>query len=1077
MLAAVAHLSASLRGQTGPVPTGCPERISSSRDVTTVGYLSVVRGGSDLNSTGLFRDLIDTALAHQLESLDASGLVAAVEAADPTELPSRLGELAGAWVERSLANVHHDERQEVAHQLLSGLQQSIANSGCGPTIDPAELLIDPISELLAIERMDPGGNVVPIRRPLTAIGETVLLTNARGEPALINEIEAEIDSADRIDLVLAFIRWTGIRKLIDPLRKHVEAGKPLRIITTIYTGSTEPMALERLRDLGAEIKVSYDTTTTRLHAKAWMFFRQSGLSTVYIGSSNLTHSAQVTGMEWNVRASEALNADVVRSFESTFETYWQSPDFEPFEPKQFEQAITSSGSVDDSFDLTMFDVTPYPFQRAILDQLQVERQRGYPHNLVVAATGTGKTVMAALDYRTLQKQLDRSRLLFIAHRKEILDQSRSTFRHVLKSGGFGEKWVDGFEPTEWDHVFASIQSLAVNDLSTFGADHFDVVIVDEFHHAAARTYSQILDWIRPQHLIGLTATPERADGLDITRWFEGRTAVELRLWDALEQGRLAPFHYFGIADDTDLRSLPWNNGRYAPTALEDVYTSNDSWVAKVLKAVAEVIASPSEMKALGFCVTIKHAEFMADRFNTAGIRARAVSANTSRADRTAALEALRSGQINALFAVDLFNEGVDIPNIDTVLMLRPTESATIFLQQLGRGLRKVEGKTVLTVLDFVGHQRAEFRFDHRFKRMLGRSRRQIEEDVDQGFPFLPAGCEINLDRQARAIILESIRSALPATFRKRVEELRSLGNLSLAEYLYEANLEVTDVYGGRHYWTSTRREAGHLETEILDGEKALGRGIGRLLHLDDLPRITFLRELLRSDTPVDADSMTERDQRSLTMVLLPLLSPKKGAYADLTAAMRHVWHFDELRQEMLELLDVLEARITHLHHEVDLHGVPLQVHATYSRDEVLAAFGGSTIAAPATNREGVWWSEESQTDVFFVTLDKSDKSFSPTTRYRDYAISDRLFHWESQAATPTHGKVGRRYINQREGGTNIAMFVRRGKTTPDGRTAPYFFAGLADYVSHTGDKPIQLTWRLRHPLPGDVFANFRAAVA
>jgi len=526
--------------------------------------------------------------------------------------------------------------------------------------------------------------------------------------------------------------------------------------------------------------------------------------------------------------------------------------------------------------------------------------------------------------------------------------------------------------------------------------------------------------------------------------------------------------------------VPWSGGRYQPLALENVYTANDVWVSKVLAAVQEVVVAPTSMKALGFCVSINHAEFMADKFNQAGVRAKAVSSNTNRSERASALEQLRAGDLNVLFAVDLFNEGIDVPDVDTILMLRPTESATIFLQQLGRGLRKAEGKTVLTVLDFVGHQRAEFRFDQRFGRLLGRSRRQIERDVETGFPFLPAGCEINLDPEAQEIVLANIKAAMPATFPKRVAELRSLGPLPMGEFLAEANLDVTDIYAGNNYWTSTRRAAGHLSSTASDGpggEKLLGRGIRRLLHLDDLPRIDFVRDLISASSMPDASSLSDIEERSVTMLLMTLLSPKKGQYASVADALVHVWSFSDIREELLELLEVLSERVTHLHQPVGIDGVPLQVHATYTREEAIAAFGGATIEAPPSNREGVWWSESTQTDVFFVTLDKSDKSFSPTTRYRDYAISDLLFHWESQARTPVKSSVGQRYVNQRVGGTNVAMFIRRGKQTPDGRTQPYFFAGLADYVSHKSEKPIQLTWRLREPLPGDIFAAFRAAVA
>ncbi len=291
------------------------------------------------------------------------------------------------------------DREELALRLSSAVLETIAEHT--QTAEPDHQLVEPIERLTAIEPVAPTGETLSLRQPLTPLRDTVLMTNAKDQPSVGSEIAAEIESADRIDLVLAFIRWTGIRDLLDVLRRHTEAGKPLRVITTIYTGSTEQRALEALQDLGAEVRVSYDTSTTRLHAKAWMFHRASGFSTVYIGSSNLTFSAQVAGLEWNVRGSQRRNPELVDAFDRTFASYWADDHFEPFDPEQFEKA-TQRESADAEVTLTPFQIEPYPFQRTILERLEVERRRGRPHNLVVAATGTGKTVVAALDYRRLR---------------------------------------------------------------------------------------------------------------------------------------------------------------------------------------------------------------------------------------------------------------------------------------------------------------------------------------------------------------------------------------------------------------------------------------------------------------------------------------------------------------------------------------------------------------------------------------------------------------------------------------------------------------------------------------------------
>ena len=1033
-------------------------------------------GESDELRQGLYDIILSDALATRVADLGATHLRAQLDAVDPAELPDRIGEIIGRWAHGAVSATPTDKRAEMALALTADfLDALIATSAI--SAGPEYRLASALQRLVAVEPISPSGEPIPIARPLTPLRDTVLMTNARDQPTVGTEIAAEIDSADSIDLVLAFIRWTGVRDLLPALRRHTEAGKAVRVITTTYTGSTELRAVQALAAAGAHVKVSYDTASTRLHAKAWCFRRDTGFSTAYIGSSNLTFSAQVTGREWNVRVSERRNPDLIEAFDRVFETYWADPHFEPFDEEQFAEA--TARTVDDSI-ATPFRIEPYPFQRQILEQLEVERRRGRLHNLVVAATGTGKTVVAALDYLQLQNRLDRSRLLFVAHRKEILESSRTTFRHVLQNGSFGELWVGGARPTRWEHVFASIQSLSTRDLQALNPEQFDVVIVDEFHHAAAATYTALLDHVRPVQLLGLTATPERTDNLDILRWFDGRMAVELRLWDALEQDLLSPFHYYGIHDGTDLRTVTWRRGRgYDATELTNVYTGDDLWVGKVLAAVREKVGDPRRMRALGFGVSIAHCEFLADRFNRAGIRARAVSAETKADERDGALRALASGDVAILFSVDLFNEGIDVPVVDVVLMLRPTESATVFLQQLGRGLRRSLGKDVLTVLDFVGHHIKSFRFDLRFRRMLGRSRREIERDVVDDFPYLPAGCQIKLDSVAKEIVLTNIRTSLPSTWRQRIAELRELGDVSLAAYLRETGLELDDVYQGGHYWTELRRQAGVLAAaEALDTEPRLGRGVSRLTHLDDLDRIESYARFLEADHPTAAQDTDERTVRQLQGLLLTLLNPKKGELNAFDEATEHLWRHAALRQELLEALPLLEDQVTHLHAPLGLlQPVPLQVHATYTREEVLAAFGASTVTKPLPLQTGVFWHEATRTDLFFITLQKTEKHYSPTTRYRDYAISDRLFHWESQSTTAVASATGQRYIHHEAMETNIVLFVRSSRTDLNGRARPYFCVGRATYVEHRSERPMQITWQLHDALPGDVFGAFRAAVA
>ncbi|MEZ0339871.1 DUF3427 domain-containing protein [Mycobacterium sp. pV006] len=1024
---------------------------------------------------GIYEVLLTEALRTQLVPLENSARntrpLRKAEAAD------RIALHLSRQIEQSLAAVSDDSRVEVGIEVARALIARLAET---ITVDTAETPIDPGEVLHAILERRPDGTARPIAEPLIPLLDTTLLTNAPGEPGLLNQLDAEIDSADAIDVVMAFIRRSGINPLLGSLRRHCERGRPFRVLTTTYTGSTERAALDQLVGLGADVQISYDLSTTRLHAKSWIFHRRSGFSTAYVGSSNLTHSAQVTGLEWNVRASSARNPDILSKFEAVFESYWQSVDFVPYDPTQFDEALKRAGRTDTgpTVILSPIELRPEPFQERLLEQIELSRERGHHRNLLVAATGTGKTVMAAVDYARLRERLPRARLLFVAHRNEILDQSLATFRYALRDASFGEKWIGGSRPQLFDHVFASVQSLNAADLKDLAPDHFDVVIVDEFHHAAAPSYRKLLDHLEPVELLGLTATPERSDDLSILHWFDDRIAAELRLWDAIDQQRLSPFMYFGIHDGLDLTEIPWRRGQgYDLDALSSLYTSTDAWARTVLQEVVRLADDHNAMRALGFCVSIDHAKFMAKHFNKAGVPAIAVWGDSPTTERKAALQSLAAGDVRVVFSVDLFNEGVDVPAVDTVLMMRPTESPTLFLQQLGRGLRRSTGKAFCTVLDFVGTHRREFRFDRRYRALLGGTRRDIERAVQQGFPFLPAGCYMQLDAKASEIVLRSLREAIPTRWPARVEELRVIHaeypDVTLSTYLVESGLDLPDVYDGSRGWSDLCEAAGVPTERAGEHEKPLRKALGRLLHIDDDERIATYRALLESPTPVDVSGLPERQRRLIRMLVASLGDQVLTREMSLQDAVNLLWAHPQVRVELSQLLRELDNRIDHLHGALDNHPeVPLQVHARYSRLEILAAFGIGDGAKVAPWQTGVYEARDSIAELLAFTLDKSSGAFSPTTRYRDYAISPTLIHWESQSITRADSDTGLRYRQHERDGRSIMLFCR---LRADDRA--FWFLGPATYRGHVGEKPMAITWELDTPLSGDLYQSFAAAVA
>ena len=591
--------------------------------------------------------------------------------------------------------------------------------------------------------------------------------------------------------------------------------------------------------------------------------RQSLSSTEHLMKTE--NAALTSGLEWNTKVTKRDLPETIDKIAATFEYYWNDREFEYYDEGQKERlayALKAEKYFNtNNADVYTMDINPYSYQQEILDKLEAERTvRGYTRNLVVAATGTGKTVISALDYKRFRKQdSDKPcRLLFVAHREEILKQSLYTVRAVLKDANFGELFVGNYKPESIDNLFMSIQTFNSQSFTEkTSPDFYDYITVDEFHHAAASTYQKLLSYYQPRILLGLTATPKRMDGKNILPYFSNRIAAEIRLPEAIDRKLLCPFQYFGVTDTVDLDALKWSAGGYQKSELEHIYTFSgavaDRRADHVVTALLKYVTDIDEVKGLGFCVTVDHAEFMCRYFNDHNIPSMCLTGQSSDEERAAAKRRLVSGDVRFIFVVDIYNEGVDIPEVNTVLFLRPTESLTIFLQQLGRGLRLSEDKECLTVLDF------------------------IDEPVELGFDC------------------------------------------------------------------------------------------------------------------------------------------------------------------------------------------PLDLHCTYTRDQLLVALD---FMKPSTVREGAKWLPEKNIDVFFVTLNKADKDYSPTTMYNDYSINESLFHWQSQSTTAENSPTGQRYIHHKERGSKVLLFVREFKADRmTGGAEAYTYLGTANYVKHTVSRPMNITWQLDRPIP------------
>ena len=938
---------------------------------------------------------------------------------------------------------------------------------------------EPAEKLISIIENIP--NLKPPQKPETPMSIGSLLTGTRRDPSLISQVKREIISANKIDMLVSFIKWSGIMLLKEQLEEftRVETNQ-LRIITTSYMGATDLKAIKWLETLpNTEIKISYDTHRTRLHAKAYSFYRNTGFSTAYIGSANLSQAAFTDGLEWTVKISQYEQPYQWQKITATFDTYWNDPEFETFraeDKERLENALLSEGTnIINEYTLPNFDINPYGFQQEILSQIQVERElHQIDKHLIVAATGTGKTMIAAFDFKQWRTDFKNSNknkepnILFVAHRKEILEQSLFTFRAVLRDQNFGDLMVGGNKPSQFEQLFISIQTYNSREFSErFDETFYDYVVVDEFHHASASSYQTLLNYIKPLSLLGLTATPERADGKDITIYFNDHVTAEIRLPDAITRKLLCPFHYYGIADSTDFSNIKWSRGGYDKQQISNVLTRDDARVKLILQKTADTVLNIKDVRGLGFCVSKAHAEFMSKHFNQNGILSEYLTSDSDKESRQRVKQKLVNKEINFIFVVDLYNEGVDIPEIDTVLFLRPTESLTIFLQQLGRGLRLHNEKDHLTVLDFVGHAHKNFRYDLRFLALIGNSKKRIDDELNDEFPQLPAGCSVQLERKAKEKILKNIKDSFANTQIKLVEKIKRFTGdtglkLTLVNFIEYYRMNADDIYR-RAPWSRLCQLAGEYPKFSDKDELQLTKGFRRLLHINDHEFISNI--LFWLDNTFYENKLTEIERRQLTMLHFTLWNKTFDA-KNITESFDRLSENPTLKNELKEILSLCRNTILNVTKPIVLpFETSLKLHGKYTREEILVGMGKSTLDHQHVSREGSVRLQEINTTIFFVTLNKSEKHYSPTTLYDDYAISDKLFHWQSQSTTSDTSPTGIRYIEHNDKEQTILLFVRETNVIKNGLAEPFYFLGPVKYISHEGSRPINFVWELTYPMP------------
>lgn len=1030
---------------------------------------------------GLYDKLVTESLAQLIASLrDPSCRTLSDLSSEETS--ERITDALTKQVTHLLDEINGNEAEKSRKQLafINALLVHLRQQG-GEAVD---LLVEPPQILRSIHHNGSAPEV-----PKTGLAAPWLFTAGKGSPSLLSELRREIACCDQVDILVSFITVAGVRKLFDILQTATAVsatGQPrtrLRILTTTYTGATEIEALDYFAKLpSCEIKISLDGRRTRLHAKAWIFHRKTRFGSAYVGSANLSGSALLGGLEWTVKFTEQGQTELFTRAQAHFETLWGDGEFQHYDAanpehrSELARALKRETGDQISATTTFFDLEPKDYQKDMLQQLMLEREHSRHRNLVVAATGTGKTIVAAFDYRaTCQTVGGRPRLLFVAHRKEILLQARRTYREVLRDHSFGEILAGGSEPQNYDHIFATIDSVCARSLvSRCGPQYWHTVVVDECHRLAADRFDTFVKSVFPQALLGLTATPERSDGRSIFPYFDNRPdgspAVELRLWHALDLQLLCPFEYYGCDDDTDFSDVPWDKPGERE-AIDTLVTGNDTRARLVIDEWRRLTGNPKRSKAIVFCVTVAHADFMTRKFNQAGLPALCIVGSTNTDVRQLAPERLARGEICALVTCDLYNEGVDLPSVDTLLLLRPTQSPVLFQQQIGRGLRLHEGKQSCLILDFVGRYRADFRFDRLISAISGLSRSHMIEAVDKGFSSLPAGCHIQLQQLTKAQILRSLRTAVNQSWRRLRSELqtyvalRGRSTVRLAEFLHEQAIQLEEVYRsqGRSGWTALRRDAGLLSSPEGQEDEYFGHRFSELLHCNDPEQVDLLVRI--GESSVRYQAVGDRDRCRLQMLAYQIDGQhhQAGSGEDFLTRLSRT---PEISAELGELGAILRARSTLRFRAIPgLTAVPLCLHASYGIREILTAVGWLTANRRTPFQSGVLTLQDRRVELLFVTLDKSE-GFHDRIAYRDYAISVERFHWQSQNSAGPDTRTGRRYLESPNNGWSFQLFVRRSKGDP------YQACGPVTIERAEGEKPMSIEWKLQVPLPIRLYQEF-----
>lgn len=957
---------------------------------------------------------------------------------------------------------------------------------------------------------------VPLR-----IDKTVSF-NGRLNELIINEkakfmnffvhLKNELMTCKKFYFIVSFIKYSGIQLLISTLDELEALGIKGEIITSVYLNITDPKALSKLLSY-KNIKVKiYNNSNESFHTKAYLFEKEK-YHTCIIGSSNISQSALYSAEEWNVKLTDNDFFDIYNQSFNQFQKLWNSNEAigltEDFIGKYEE--YKEKNRPQNTFDYRKIQTEkkkfiPNSMQTEILEKLKNTRKSGNNRGLVVAATGTGKTYLAAMDVKEFFKNRKNSSFLFIAHREELLDNAIRVFSDILhiEKENFG-RIFSGNKEVGHNMIFASIQSLR-NCYKDFISDKFNYIIVDEFHHASASSYEKIIHYFKPEFLLGLTATPERMDGKDILALCDYNLVGEMGMRKAMEKDLIVPFHYFGVNDITvDYEKIPYRNGKYdEEILLNDLSVSirTDYIVEKMEKFGYD----GKYMSGIAFCQNIKHALYMKNEFLRKGYKSELLTSKTNLTERSKILESFRNKEIEILCVVDILNEGIDIPDINLLLFLRPMLSSTVFIQQIGRGLRKAAGKDFVTIIDFIGNHKKDYLITKVFsdeihnKSFLYEKKEKIIEQIKNQFSNIPGASYIELDRICQERIIDKIEKInfnSRNILKEMYNEFKNDIGKSPEEFLeisdFDSNIElfvelVTKV--GSFYEAQVQFE----NDNFIKYYRMKNPKTDLLAYMEKKIRLcepfTYLTVKFFLKSKYEGQNLRNKYINS------EILLSEYKKYFSIKDEFKNFYLLERIFNELIED-EILEAdlygyKISKKYEAIfyeedknfekrlsDLINLGLNefrkndieefndnvliTHKEYKRIDL-------QILLDSKVPKGTWRAGYANTEkdiCLFITNDKSH-IMQENLKYDNSLHSDEIIQWISQPKTYHSSSVGQMFIKHREKNMKVHIFARKYAFMNGNKTNPFIYLGQADYYRSFGDKPMTILWKLRRKLPQEL---------